>query len=273
MIFSVSMSTPILRLSLFLARRALRSFGVAPLPAVFIMGHMRSGSTLLLHILMTHPEIIGCGERNTPYRSSIDLDKLEIASRVARRAPFRPVRYAIDQINHDKFTPNADLLGDERLRCIFLIREPKATIESIVNLSRTYYEPWTVQRAVDYYSQRLQTLAEYATRLGSGNEVLGLTYNDLIADTSSALRRLESFLRLSGTLREQYMIQSFTGRRGDPSENIHVGHIVRLPSRPPVEIPHRELKRALQAYDACARALNLEPSACNSGESPPSARI
>ncbi len=181
MIFSVSMWTPILQLSLFLARRALRSFGVAPLPAVFIMGHMRSGSTLLLHILMTHPEIIGCGERNTPYRSSIDLDKLEIASRVARRAPFRPVRYAIDQINHDKFTPNADLLGDERLRCIFLIRKPKATIESIVNLSRTYYEPWTVQRAVDYYSQRLQTLAEYATRLGSGNEVLGLTYNDLTA--------------------------------------------------------------------------------------------
>ncbi|HYR83028.1 MAG TPA: sulfotransferase [Terriglobia bacterium] len=267
------MRTLIRQVSFFLARRALRSLGAAPLPAVFVMGHMRSGSTLLLHILLTHPEIIGCGERNTPYRSSIDLDKLEIASRIAQRAPFRRVRYAIDQINHDKFTPNPDLLGDERLHCIFLIREPKATIQSIVNLSRSYYEPWTVQRAVDYYSQRLRTLAEYATRLGRRNEALALTYNDLVADTSSVLRRMESFLGLSGTLREEYTMQRFTGKRGDPSENIHVGRIVRHSSRPAVQIPDRELSRALHVYDECARALNLDPSACNFGESSPSARI
>src|SRR5881397_3756704 len=154
-------------LSFVIVRAAIRWLGVPPLPAVFIMGHMRSGSTLLLHILLTNPELIGCGERNALYRSSEDLDKLEIAARISQRAPFRRVRYAVDQINHDRLTPSLELLRDERVRCIFLMREPIATIQSIVNLTRTFYDPWTAQRAVDYYSERLQTLAHYAANLGS----------------------------------------------------------------------------------------------------------
>jgi len=38
---------------------------------------MRCDSTLLLHRLLTSPEIIGCGERNAVYRAAEDFDKLE----------------------------------------------------------------------------------------------------------------------------------------------------------------------------------------------------
>jgi hypothetical protein len=91
------------------------------------------------------------------YRSLEDLDKLEIAARIAQRAPFRNVRYTVDQINHDRFTPSLELLGDDRVRCIFLIRDPNETIQSIIHLTRAFYRPWTVREAVDYYSRRLES--------------------------------------------------------------------------------------------------------------------
>ena len=225
------------------------------MPAVFIMGHMRSGSTLLLHILTTNPEIITGGERNAAYRSHDDLDKLAIFARIAQRAPLRRARYVVDQINHDHLTPNPELLRDERVRCIFVIRDPQETIQSILNLTRTFYEPWTVERAVDYYSQRLETLARYTTSLGSRME--SMTYAALLADTSAVLRRLESFLGLNEPLREQYAIQRFTGRRGDPSNKIREGTIVRDRVSIRIEIPDRDLARARYAYDACVKALRV----------------
>jgi len=91
-----------------LARAAVHSFEARPPAAVFIMGHMRCGSTLLLHILLTNREMIGCGERNAAYCSHRDLDKLEIFARAAQRAPFRRFGYVVDQINHDQFTPNLE---------------------------------------------------------------------------------------------------------------------------------------------------------------------
>jgi len=241
------------RFSFFLARSVLLALRRERPAAVFIMGHMRCGSTFLLHILLTNPEIIACGERNAPYKSPQDFDKLEIFARIGQRVPFRRVRYVVDQINHDHITPNLELLQAERVRCIFLIRDPKETIRSILDLTRTFYEPWTVQRAVDYYCRRLETLSGYATRLGTGGQAL--SYHDLIYDTPSTLRRLESFLGLNQELREHYNIHGFTGKRGDPSGNIFRGRVVRNQGFRPVDIPAPELERAQQAYESCTRTI------------------
>jgi hypothetical protein len=216
---------------------------------------MRSGSTLLLHILLTTPEVIGCGERNAAYRSPEDFDKLEIAARMAQRAPFRKVRYVVDQINHDRFTPVAELLRKERVRCIFLIRDPKETIQSIIELTAKFYEPWTIQQAVDYYVRRLESLAGCAALLQNRYEAL--TYNDLVNTTSPVLRRLESFLCLEEKLREDYAIHKFTGKRGDPSDAIQLGRISRNSRPHSIQIPDSEMERALEAYQACARGIGL----------------
>ena len=90
----------------FLAvRQSLRLIGIRPPRVLFIMGHMRSGSTLLMHLLVNHPQIIGCGERSVAYRSDDDLDKLELAARRSQHSLFRQVSYVVDQLNHDQFTP------------------------------------------------------------------------------------------------------------------------------------------------------------------------
>ena len=219
------------------------------------MGHMRCGSTLLMHILLTNPRVIGCGERNAPYRSTGDLNRLEIAARIMQRAPFRRVRYVIDQINHDRFTPNLELLRDERLRFIFLIRNPGDTIRSIVNLTN-----WTTQQAVGYYSRRLETIADYASSMVSPSATLALTYDDLLANTPAVLWRLQSFLGLDEQVSENYTIQRFTGVRGDPSSNIRAGRILRDRVAPHIEIPDWELDHARRAYEGCVQVLKLDPA-------------
>ena len=241
---------------LFLLARRLYALG-PPLPAVFIMGHMRSGSTLLLHILITNPDLIGCGERNTPYNSTLDLDKLAIHARLAQRAPFRRVSYAVDQINHDHLTPNRELLNDDRVRLIFLTRDPASTIHSIVKLSRTFYDgAWTAERAVDYYCRRLQTLAELAEGAGREGRAIALGYDALVDDTATVLERLENFLEVEKPFSEQYAIQRFTGRRGDPSEKIRAGRIVQRRVEPHGAIPSPELERATEVYRAYRVAID-----------------
>lgn len=251
---------------LFLLARRLYSLR-PPLPAVLIMGHMRSGSTLLLHILLTNRRLIGCGERNAAYSSHLDLDKLEITARIAQRAPFRRVRYAVDQINHDQLTPSRDFLKDERVLLIFLIRDPPSTIHSILELTRTFYGgAWTVEKTIDYYCRRLQTLTDHAVGLAGKQKVMALSYESLVDDTSTVLRGLQTFLGLDAELREQYGIQRFTGKRGDPSEKIRAGRIVRRRLEPRTRIPPDGLERATKAYRAYRNAIDSFIAVGRSGE-------
>lgn len=219
------------------------------------MGHMRCGSTLLMHILLTNPALIGCGERNAPYRSSADLDKLELAARWSGRRLFRNVPYVVDQINHDEFTPDLNLFQSDRLRCIFLIREPGQAIHSLLELTATSREPWNMRRAVDYYVRRLVSLEKYRERVG--DRCIALTYSDLVDRTPCALRRLQSFLGLDSELRDEYALQPFTGRRGDPSDRIRAGRI--LPGRVPAssEAFQCERERAAVAYSSCLDKFRL----------------
>ncbi len=42
---------------------------------LFVCGHMRSGSSLLLHILNTNPEVLGFGEMHIKYHSEKDFGR------------------------------------------------------------------------------------------------------------------------------------------------------------------------------------------------------
>jgi hypothetical protein len=211
---------------------------------------MRCGSTLLLHILLTHPCIIGCGERNAPYHSLDDLDRLAIFARLRQRAWLRRCRYVVDQINHDSFTPNEALLCHARVRLIFLTREPPETIASIVKLTKTYYEGWSVEKAADYYVQRLNTLARQAQAIRGDGHGVAFTYRDLIEKAPVTFGRLQSFLGLDAGFSEQYALQEFTGSRGDPSDKIRAGRILRSSATIPVEIEPKHLARAWDAYNS-----------------------
>lgn len=249
------MRTKLRQLGFRVVRHGLRSIGIRPPRIGFIMGHMRSGSTLLMHILISNPELIGCGERNVPYRSADDLDKLEIAARRSQSSLFRGVSYVVDQINHDEFTPVSDLFNSERVRCIFLIREPEEAIQSLLRLTQPSSDPWSVKRAIDYYVDRLNSLTVFRERVGG--RAIALTYRELVDHVPETLKRLTSFLSLNSPLQHEYSIQTFTGRRGDTSERIRSGRIARGPFEATFPISECQRQRLHEAYTSCLSNLEL----------------
>ena len=183
---------------------------------VWLLGHMRSGSTLLMHLLSSHPQILGAGERNAPYSSERDLRRLAVDAAYTRRQFFRHHAYVVDQINHNRFLTAVDLLDHPQVYRIFLVREPRGALASMVEVLGRFYG-MTLEEAVDYYLERLSALAGYAQSAAEKSRSFFLTYDELVKRPRPVLRRLQSFLLLATPLPETYRLFEFTGGRGDPS--------------------------------------------------------
>ncbi len=248
-----------------LIRPAVREVGVAALAActvvgarrpgiLLLQGHMRSGSTLLMHILISHPAIIGSGERNVSYATPRDFYRLELGTRFRRQRFLSPCRYVADQVNHNRFLTDAQLLNDPRVRSIFLIREPAAALASMVEVLGPFYK-MTAEDALTYYADRLAGLSHLGASLKHPGAGAFLTYDDLVHRTEPTLRSLKRFLGLDAPLSEQYRSFDFTGHRGDPSDRIRAGRILRNLPRRAVRVHRDLLERAESAYETCLRTL------------------
>jgi hypothetical protein len=223
---------------------------------VLLLGHMRSGSSLLLHLLLTNPEVAAVGERNAVYRSRADLARLAIAARRAHRPRLRRLRYVADQINHNRFTPNPLLLQDPRVRVLFILRQPEAAIASLLAMSRAYYDDsWSVSRAADYYVERLAALRMLGSSIASTRRAGLISYETLTERADQTLEALRSFLQLQQPFSQTYPLHAFTQVRGDPGPVILAGRI--MPSKPgtPIELPAAERERVRRAHADCESEL------------------
>lgn len=151
-------------LGYFLAARDLAAG--QPQVSLLLLAHMRSGSSLLHHLLVSHPDVIGCGERNAAYASVRDLERLRVDAYARQGGLLRVHRYVTDQINHDRFGVSEEVLTDARVRVIFLIRAPGASIASMVHVLGRLYPGVTVDGSAAYYTERLATLSRSAARSG-----------------------------------------------------------------------------------------------------------
>lgn len=219
---------------------------------ILILSHMRSGSSLLLHLLMTSRDIAGCGERNTVYRDHNDLVKLAIKSNFGQRGKCW-ASCAVDQINHTHFLPSERLLLHPSVFPIVLFRQPLAAVSSMVDVFSPIYE-FELDDAIKHYRERVATLARYSKLLRSEGRLLALTYNDLVDDTQQSLIRLKNYIGLRTPLTENYSTYDFTGTRGDPSTRIQSGRI--LPERTDhgIEIDSVVLQELNDLYKQCAQA-------------------
>jgi len=237
------------------AETARSCVGVPRPEVVLILGHMRSGSTLVFHILRSDPAIAGLGERNAAYDSAADLSRLVIAAARARRNPLARFKYVVDQINHSRFTPEPEVLHHPRVRLLFLLREPLGAIASLLELTRKHYEPWPVERAVEYYVERVSTLAQYARSVERPDRTAFLTYQDVTERSNQSLSGLAAFLGTGSPFPETYPVHDSTGRRGDPGPVISGGRISspRTHASPPGS--DAQLAPAQQAYEESLRTL------------------
>ena len=190
---------------------------------VLVMGHMRSGSSLLSHLLLSNPQIMGLGESNAIYRSQNDLWKLVMKSQWKNKQ-FSKAAIYLDQINHNEKTPITQLLQKANIQLIFLIRQPDNAVASIIKLTEDYYTPWSQEQAENYLTARYQWLLELAQSLPA-DRVMWLEYENLTSNSDEQLSRLNDFLALKIPLSSNYETFSFSGKHGDPSENLKSGKI------------------------------------------------
>src|SRR5215469_10659813 len=133
---------------------------------LFVLGHMRSYSSLLCHILGSHPQIDGYCETHIKYRTRLDL--LRLRSRVVRLTG-EPLhgRYVLDKILHNY--PLADgILRSHNTLALVLLRRPVPTVRSIINMGLHYGDiPWhrDLDLVSSYYEERLAMLVRLAERL------------------------------------------------------------------------------------------------------------
>jgi hypothetical protein len=235
----------------------------APRETIFILSHMRSGSSLLAHILIANPEVIGYGETMTRYTTSRDFDLLALKIWwMLRRWPFQGrERFLLDKLLHNVLLAPSDmrLLVQHQTKLVFLLREPSGCLASLVRSMQ--YSP---EQAVQYYLDRLDMLTQYANYLPSDYPSAMLTYQDLLQHTEPALKLLSTYLELRTPVSEEYDLLPTTGRYGigDFSSNIRAGKIIRQkspPSQTGADIPPNVLEQACSAYE---RTYSILASRC-----------
>ena len=159
-----------------------------PCRILLLLGHMRSGSSLLTHILVSNPDVIGYGETHIKYGSDLDFKKL-ILKVYWQSQEFRKFQdlknlrmnhqYILDKVLHNTKILDETILTSENIYTIFLIREPARSFASMLD-----HKPhWQEQDALDYYLKRLAKLEAYAKLINNKQRSLILSHQQLIDQT------------------------------------------------------------------------------------------
>ena len=114
---------------------------------IFLLSHMRANTSLMSHILGSHPQISGYYEMHLSYLTENDLIKQEqllIDKQESNKAFKNSRHFLFDKILHNDYElilenlvpEQIPTLGYSKFRILISIRPPEQTIKSIVNLFR-----------------------------------------------------------------------------------------------------------------------------------------
>lgn len=243
-----------------------RPYGVAfrpkPYRFLLVLSHMRSGSSLLTHLLTTNPEVIGYGETHTNYTDARDF-KVLLEKVYWQAQEFRTLgdvrnlrmdhQYVMDKVLHNKKFLDHEFLKSEQVYAIFLLREPERSLASIADLK----PHWSQQDTLDYYTGRMNGLVDYASLINDPQRMLVVTYEQILDNTPQVLRTLQQFLQTQAPFTEKYRVLKTTGMKGvgDPKGNIKAGKIVRSQRQLTQTFPPDLIEQAKQIHSRCQTEL------------------
>ena len=187
---------------------------------LFLLGHMRAGTTALSNILCSRAEISGYGEAHIAYRDAAALGVLTLNQ--LRRGSWRPTaRRLFDKVLHNRYDDVVDP-GFPSASAIFIVRRPAPTIASIRRLFDTIGsgEYADDEAAARYYCERMTGLLRLWQRFPADRRI-GLTAEQLLAEPEPVLHALTGFLDLSTPLDNSYVSSAASRRRGagDPLQS------------------------------------------------------
>ena len=235
---------------------------------LFVLAHPRSGSTVVSHVLQTHPDIVGFGEHHESYDDLTALSKLATRNAWFDRSPRTTHRYTMDKIVWNHHGLGDDVVAHPDARFVFLVREPASTLESY---RRMFADMTTDERRFESYRNRMNGLVELAERIDDPSRCAFITYEDLTDRTDGVLADLTAWLELDPPLSRDYDLNRKSGSQswGDPSKHIGAGTIITV-DREPIVIDldvldqanalHRTTCERLAALTTGNRATAEDPS-------------
>lgn len=238
------------------------AFRARPYRFLLLLSHMRSGSSLLTHLLTTNPEVIGYGETHTNYTDAADFKGL-LKKVYWQAQDFRTLgdvqnlrmnhQYVMDKVLHNKKFLDHEFLKSEQVYGIFLLRQPERSLASIADLK----PHWNQQDTIEYYTGRMAMLVEYARLINAPQRMLVVTYEQILNDTPRVLTTLQQFLDTQAPFTEEYKVLKTTGMKGvgDPKGAIKAGKIVRSQRQLTQSFPPELIERATQIHRDCHTAL------------------
>jgi hypothetical protein len=225
---------------------------------IFLLSHMRAYTSLVGHLLGSHPEIDGYYEMHRSYAGPADL--AEQARHYRTHDPFKPgSRFLFDKLLHNDYTLALDALDATPLVVLMALRPPEPTLKSIVSLfarkpgSDPYADP---ADAATYYIDRLRALAAFGERHAGRFHYFDAAL--VRSDTARLLAALQDWLRLATPLADHYQIFARTGvaGAGDSSTAIASGRVVRDDTPyPALTLDAATLRQAEAVYAECRARL------------------
>jgi hypothetical protein len=213
---------------------------------------------VLSHILGSHPQISGYCETHTKYRTYFDLWKLRWRVRKLTGEPLQG-EYVLDKVLHD-YPMAGSILNSSRTRAVVLIRQPRDTVRSIIEMGLTHSPiAWhrDFESVARYYETRLAGLLRLTEALRG--RVVFLEAEALLVNTRAVLDQLAAFLQLQSPLPMEYRRFAHTGEAGfgDPSQAIGAGRIMATAraSHTAVSLPRPLAQRVQIAYDFWCAAI------------------
>lgn len=227
---------------------------------VLVLGVMRSGSSLLSNLLISHPEISGIGESLVEWRGpeSVRLLRYWILRFRGRRVGRGPILF--DKVLHGELLRDLGVFaGGPRISPIFILRDPSTAARSLLAHMRRGDPAIDLPVVWDYMAFRFDELRALLATAPPETPCAWVEYERLVAQPEAALAGLTEFLGLSTPLRAEYEVPSFVGRWGigDGGPAIRSGRVLRSAEETPgLEVPetaasaYARLREALIAHGA-----------------------
>lgn len=225
---------------------------------IFLLSHMRAYTSLLGHILGSHPAINGYYEMQMSYASEQALAQQEQI--YVQQDSFKPgSRYLFDKLLHNDCVLNLQLPGLENAILMLTLRQPAQAIKSIVNLfaQKNTNHPYSYPaEAARYYLERLQKLSEFSQR--HPQRYYYFDAELIRSDTDNTLKKLAEWLQLHSPLTTHYQRFAKTGLAGagDTSTAIGSGKIISQETQyPGIQLETELLQQTAQRYRECRTQL------------------
>ena len=222
---------------------------------IFIVGHQRSGSSMLTQIICSHPDVSGFGESRTFYRGRSGLRKLrgEVFRIHYQLGNLPPL--VLDKVLFAELLPDVDMIDGPDIHWLFLLRDPIRTMRSMIEMFGDE------ESQLNYYRDRIAWLCEAAEKLHKRNRSFFTTYDQLIQNTEGELNAMTDFFGLDPSLTSNYELQPRAGKAGvgDSSNRITAGTILRQPREHPFHPEASTCEFLLRDYE---RALFVLSRAC-----------